>query len=84
MRDGLIQRSGQLNPSLLIQCDQVLGMELAAGNIFRVLIEGDWIDVRVSALSVDPDGVPCLILAEAGTDEMDAREALAVGGPVAP
>jgi hypothetical protein len=80
------QEPGQLNPALLIQCSQVLAMELAAGNIFRVWLEDGWHDVRVHALGVDPDGVPCLSLAEAGPDEMDAREAEArrTGGPVAP
>jgi len=80
------QLPGQLNPSLLIQRGHVLEMSLAPGNVLRIDMDGEHLDVTVHALTVGPDGVPVLSLAEAGPEEMAARadEARHVGGPVAP
>ena len=86
LAEGSRQKSGQLNPSLLIQRGHVLEMSLAPGNVLRIDMDGEHLDVVVHALTVDKEGVPCLSLAEARPDDMTARaeEARHAGGPVAP
>jgi len=86
LAEGSRQKSGQLNPSLLIQRGHVLEMSLAPGNVLRIDMDGEHLDVRVLALAVDEQGVPLLSLEDASAAEMTARaeEARHAGGPVAP